>query len=625
MNLSRFVSSFLLFLFVILRGTSPLSAVTLPSADRVGASLHFTRAQELFLEGSDKDVLHEINEALGKNPYLIDAYLLRALTYRRLGLLEEAEKQIASYLEVNIGDEVGLRIQRQIVKERQTVDLLLRGEVCPDRFYFTEMPIGRALGLAFWKTLSFQSPHQPVQAFGRLYCADTRNRQVLIISLNGQGKDLLQVYDVPQIPRAVLPLSEETFLVVDEEGRFLQGNLNQKELGSSSLPSLPVRQASDILLVARDRLAVADWSRRRVLLWELSSGKILKEWTPKERENQALFDPAALAVWANRLVVADRGNDRLHLLTLPDLSELGVVAVPKPRDILFYRDPGRILLLDEDGYLSVFDLHEGKSLRVLNETYPNRDLWSLFSYDQVIWAITFNGKRIVTWTPVYSDPQWPLFVIPHSFKLQAEEETPCLNLTLNIAGPQVSLVGDLAPALSATLLNKALEPRYGSITVTTQKDLPLLITDNQDRPSNLPRLVLSGERLAPSFFADLSDMEPPGVVLDGAFPLKHGDAQSLLAFCLINGLPVHLWATDVPSSLALRLLNATGGDLLFLTELNDFITQRQWALDVRIPLLSHLIPEGRLSSSLLALYLDAGAFSGRTWFPFVLPHDGGEL
>ena len=593
---------------------TPASAVTLPVADRAGAAQLLIEAGRAYLQGDDARVLLHLDEALKKNTYLIDAYLLRALTLRRQGRMKEAEGQIASFLEVQAGDHVAMRIRDQVGLERQAIDHLLAGHLWPEAFFPLERTLLELFDLPPWRFPTLEAPHQPVLSSGRLFLADPPTKKVHVFFHRDDSSEV-RSYALPHAPRAVLPEGGDVFLVLDERGNLYRGDLASKSLTTPFPEPLPVLDPSDAAFVAVDLLALADWKGQRLLLCHPSSGIIEREWSPPSTEERSLFDPLALSVWGPYLAVVDRGNERIYLLELPSLRLLQSLAVSSPLDLLLLGGPRRSAVLTSTGDVLLYDLLRGEILDEFVTGPSSRDLWSLFGEKEMLHALSFNGRKIAQWSPRYGAQTWPLFVVTDSPSLLRREGVNFLNLHIEPFGPQAHLVASMVPSVSAAWLDKALQPRVGLLKERTTETLPLLLLAEEDVAFDFPSLHVGKRLPSDPIVEERIRQNPSGLILDGRLEVGEAEAKGLLSYCLFQGIPIHLWALQIPTALQMNLVRATGGQLLFADEARGFIRQKERGLDVEIPLQRDLVPEGRLSASLLALYIDAGVFSGKNWLP----------
>ncbi|QVL37454.1 hypothetical protein [Aminirod propionatiphilus] len=594
---------------------TPALAVTLPVADRVGAARFLVEAGTAYLQGNDEQVFSLLDEALQKNTYLIDAYLLRALAYRRQGRMEKAREQLSSFLEVQAGDEVAERIQAQTMLEEEAIDRLIFGRFWPDAYLRLQTTLPLAFGLSPWRIPAMEAPHQPVLAFGHLYLSDPPKKKVYVLSPLGENTPQVRRYSLPHSPRAVLPLGNDVFLVLDDKGNLYRGDLASETLALASSGAIPLVAPSDAVPAAVDLLVLADWGERRILLYRPSSGSIEKEWFPPLSKERALFDPLALSAWGPYLAVVDRGNQCLHLLELPSLRLLTTLAVDSPLDVLLLGGPSRAAVLTSTGEVLICDLLQGKTVETLVAEPPSRELWALFGERTSFQALSFDGRKIVRWSPRFN-ATWPLFLVSGPLSVQNQGDLPVLHLQIEPFGPQAHLISAMAPSISAAWLDKALQPRISPLQERIKEELPLLITEESDLPSDLPSMLVERGTLSSALLLrDLAERRPSGLVLDDNLELREDEARLLLGYCLFRGIPIHLWARQVPTAVQMRLVEGTGGQLLFYEEIKGFVKQEERIINVQIPLQRNLLPEGRLSASLFALYLDAGVFFGRNWLP----------
>jgi len=76
----------------------PSMGQEMPKADRRAAEALFVMAYRDLLSGRYWSALSNIQGALKKNTYMVDAYFLRSIIQRRMGDIKEAERSMRYYL-----------------------------------------------------------------------------------------------------------------------------------------------------------------------------------------------------------------------------------------------------------------------------------------------------------------------------------------------------------------------------------------------------------------------------------------------------------------------------------------------------------------------------------------------
>ena len=99
----------------------------LPEAQRGEAERYLFLAYDLFVRERYWESLDALEQALMRNTYLVDYYLLRGIVLRRLGLLSEATVALDHYLEVRPREEIPRRMGASFRQEMTSMEKLLRG------------------------------------------------------------------------------------------------------------------------------------------------------------------------------------------------------------------------------------------------------------------------------------------------------------------------------------------------------------------------------------------------------------------------------------------------------------------------------------------------------------------
>lgn len=598
-SLRGFLAGFLLLCF----GTVSWSE-GLPEAQRGEAERYLFLAYDLLVRQRYWESLDALEQALMRNTYLVDYYLLRGVVLRRLGLVAEATVALEHYLEVRPREEVPRRFLAALRQEGSAVEKLLRGETGAPTFQFQRSSV----------EVFFHLPViAPWNAQGIAKAALVGSSQVVADEL---GNTLTQFFpgEVPSsrslsvdAPVAVCPVDLGSFLVLSRQGELWKGRLRSPDLEPlGRLSAVP----ADGECVASDVLGVADWGRRRVTFFDLPSLRESWSWEPLEQNPLRPFEPVALASLGTLMAVADRGGNRVWLLDLSKRQVAGEIPIPSPRDVLWAWGSS-LLILSEEGKLFLWQ--QGDAISILDGL---ENAWTLSESPQglMIWDVAGNALWSgVEYPHVAEMPAMMCLTSPAI----AEGETPEAVLRIYVGAPARPLFPRGRSFVSAVWMGRKLE---GTLTPLESGDNQgiLLLGGGEPEKDLTTALLQDGSMLLSALRQACRETGtlPSCLVVDTAIPFSSGDLERLFSMALNNDIKVYALASRMPSPELARLSRMTGGRVLPTAHLSEFPFAPRTSWEIRLPLPVDALPSGYPSEAMLSVYVDAGSLTLRDWLPF---------
>ncbi len=576
----------------------------LPEAQRGEAERYLFLAYDLFVRERYWESLDALEQALMRNTYLVDYYLLRGIVLRRLGLLSEATVALDHYLEVRPREEIPRRMGASFRQEMTSMEKLLRGVAGASHVQFQRSSV------EFFFKLSVVAPWH---AQGLAKVGLVGPAQVVADEL---GNSLTQFFpdEVPRTwalsvdaPVAVCPVDLENFLVLSRQGDLWSGHLRSPDLGAlGRLPAIP----ADGECVASDTLGVADWGHRRVAFFDLPSLRETWNWAPQGQDPLRPFEPVAVSSLGNLMAVADRGGDRVWLLDLQKRQLAGEIPIPSPRDVL-WTGGGTLAILSEEGRLFLW--YGGETQMVLEGL---ENAWALSESPQGVMIWDVAGKTLwsgVTYPHIAEMPAMMCLASPSS----AGEGPAEAVLETYVGEPVRPLFPQGRSFVSAVWMGRKLEGTL--VPQEPGESRGVLLLAGGEPAKELPTAVLQDGSMLLSALRQAcreTGTLPSCLVVDAGIPFSPEDLSRLFSMALNNGIKVYALASRVPSAEFARMVRMTGGRVLPTDRISafPFAPRRGWK--IRIPLPVDALPSGYPSEAMLSVYVDAGSLTLRDWLPF---------
>ena len=604
-------------------------AAEVPRAQLDESERFFTRAYTYLMERDYWDTLDNLDRALRVNTYLVDYYLLSALALQRTGNGDEARTALANYLEVRPLDTAAPRIARNLVEQ----DRLLRSVLGPRpldlRWQLSEPDLQTEWDLGFTRPFNVRGLGK-VEALGKSLCiADTLGDRLYVLPNGGRA---FQTIEAPR-PAVAFPMGDGTFTLFGENGevRFLErptGAGAEAPLENRLLGKINAT-VTDAEWLSENEFAVSDPIARNIaffnrldLTGEDSTATPFADWIPPEAE--MLFEPVALDRYADWLAVADRGNGRVYVLSLPvGMADRFFFAdVGRVRDVL-WSPLGELFALTEAGDIFRLDVDFAEGKITVGEPLWKGldDAWALFPAEEGnLYCLTVAGAKLykAAMLPSRSVSLGFLGIYHPTVALEANRESFLIDATLT--APFASYLKN-APLVVQSIWNERTvranawwkrQPAFDGLLIHRAlpqgQALPLNV-----RPAQVERGIDIGRVLPPLWTLHKETLT--NIVVDTSIPLSADDILILTRFCLLNGLELDLWARTTPSLTLTRASAFTGGTTILSLRNAVELQAPRTRLQIQIPLPYELSSSGYPGRSMLAVYLDAGLMQTRAWIP----------
>lgn len=514
----------------------------LPRTDRRTGEEFFVAAYRSMTEGHYAQSLSWLEEAMARDPYLIEYYLLRGYCLSHLGDLEGALESLGLYLGVRKNDPLADGLRQELEELTFVMEhYLAAGNEVPPQLGAVG-PLDEALGLRPLSLPGMGMPGRPYVNRNLMTFTDRDTGMVRIYRF--EKGEWLRVYEGEAGPVIrVLPLRENDFALFFADGTMTRGVLGPRGLELEEKKRISDGRICDADLASGRIAVVADRVAREILFVDCQEGKVLSRWCP----DAPGFEPVSLAVLGPLVAVADRGGHTVRvfdafsgeLLRVHDMQGVRAVA---------WLDSGHLLAVSEEGGLDLVPL--GSSARPLTKSFP--EAWFLFR-DR-------RGEVVLTDTRLYRSLRvTPGFdrgflALREPVFLELQEETPLLSVRGVIIHPFGVGEEAEAPLFQGVWGGELLDVK--GVPVSSGPTVRVVRVPSEEYPR-----IKAGEELPYETGILLVDMEAcrqRGTEID---------LRTLVTLALVNGLPVYFLAGDeMPTLEEVRVAELTGGDILFRDE-----------------------------------------------------------
>ncbi|EHM10072.1 hypothetical protein TheveDRAFT_0936 [Thermanaerovibrio velox DSM 12556] len=581
----------------------PSMGQEMPKADRRAAEALFVMAYRDLLSGRYWSALSNIQGALKKDTYMVDAYFLRSIIQRRMGDLKEAERSMRYYLEVRRTDYRGRALLKGMWQEEEA----LRNSLNPSA---SSVQVGlldaRGQGL-FGRLdplfLRGMGGAGKVSSMGdKVFFVDSLGDRVHVYA-NGRNVASLRF----KSPSVVVPLDYLHWVVFCSNGESFRVEEGQYSKEISVRPFLKYSgRISDAAVIQDGVFLIGDQMNGRLAIVSID-GRILSTWHPPLKENK-LPEIVAVDVMGKRFAVADRGRGLVYVLDWEygsSFKEVASIRVPSVRDVIWNHEGG-LFIVAEGGTLFKTGPVTYSSVTLEAMQRGLRDPWSICLYESGLILID-QGGRLPMWGVLR--PGVPMIGLLGVRSMKIEE----------IDLYQLTMVAKLPPFLSSYL---------GRISPVSrgvwQNKLAMISVSSEgyfdDTPESLVLTSSTGgaksvwEKI--KLFAEKGSGLPEVLVVSSGVKLDDTALERLLAFCLINGIRLDLISDGASPSVKLDMARRLTGGYLYNGGALSIVPIKgvQWTF--RMPLSKVDVPLGNVSDALVSIFVDAEAYSFRDWLPF---------
>ncbi len=657
---------------LLIFNSAAFAAAPIPQVPRARldeSERYFNRAYMYFMDRDYWNALDYLEGALRANTYLVDYYLLRALTLHRTGDVAGARASIANYLEVRPMDASAPRIAVDLERQERLFRYVMGTGPLTSRWQMYNADIQSEWNTGYTRPFNIRGLGK-VKSLGNSYCfADTLGGRIYFIT--GEERSFTSI-QVPEQPVAVTPMGDGTFYVFCTDGNIYTFHyfsdahmpVNTGVNGSNGIFFNNARQAlapelnlighinsyiSDVEWLSERIFAVSDPINRSIVFYDYNSydlersPELIAEWTPPEDE--FLFEPVGLSRYADWLAIADRANGKVYVLNSVSRGRnFFTVNIPAVRDVL-WSTLGELFALNERGEIFRMGVDFGNR-SVLNADKPawpdsdsNSNSNSVLKSDselENIWAMFLSNNGDFYCVDIGCSKLYKASMIPPS-----EFNNPLAQGFLGIYHPVMALEAEnresflIDGTLTSPFTTYLHHSPFIAHSVWNERTIRsaaywqseplfdgLLIHNNiaagQALPLNLrPAHIEQGTDIhvvLPAFWL-LHRNTLTNIVIDSSIPVTLDDLLTLMTFCMLNGLELDVWARDVPSLALTRASAFTGGKVIYSLRNQPELNAPQSRIQIQMPLPIELSSSGYPGRSMLSVYLDAAQVNTRNWMP----------
>ena len=612
--------------------------IQIPRAQLDESETAFTNAYVYFLNRDYWNAQTFLEQALSLNTYLVDYYLMTALTLDREGGGINAFSALASFLEVRPLDSSAPLISLSMSEQDNILDSILNTAPFRMSWRLARTDVQNLWDTGYRRPLSITGMGK-IKSLGELVCiSDTFGGRVYIRP-GLRGKNPLQVFAgyerpfreviVPE-PVITLPKGDNSFYIFCNFGEvYTFQNLNALEdpVSPDLIGKLPAKIITDAEMLSSRYFAVSDPAQRNIVFYRTSDLEPTYIWSPPDNPNELLFEPVALERYADWLAIADRANGRVYVFNITSHEYFVIRDLYKPRDLL-WSPLGELFVLTEDGGIKDFIIDFGTRTFAENnlnqpEQWDNLEgIWAFFhSPNGELRCMDIGASGIVN-GHMYPDKQGSLgFLSLYRPALSVENENrESFIINGTFSTPFIDYMRRSRPVAQAAWNNKSMRANVNWLpkgnfdglliyrTLPRGQAVPLSLRPASVRDGSEVRAVISANWL-------LHRETLTNIVVDSSINFTMTELKSLLRFCLLNGLELDILATELPPLALTRASGFTGGKIIYGLHSDPELSAPQTHLQIQIPLPVELSSSGYPGRSMLAVYLDSGLIQSRAWMP----------
>ncbi|MDR1481665.1 MAG: hypothetical protein LBI74_03470 [Synergistaceae bacterium] len=592
-----------------------------PPVDREAAEEAFISGYEFFLANRLWNTLDLLQRAQEENIYFIDAYFLKSLVLRRLGMYPDAIAAMSSYIEVRRDDFRGEMILDSMKREWDIISGILNSDETGTNLLFRGYTARSLLGVSIIDPASFAGMLGlgKVNSYGSdiLLCDMVGNR-LWVFDRDGRHPEMSMefinpVVAIPTAPSdSILLLKSGDVLSLRTDAR--SGTISARPMGSVSA------NVADAVTIDSTLMAVADRTGQAVRFYRTPSLESVTDWRPADsEETDKLFEPVALAAFGPFLAVADRGNSRVFVIDSFTLSVLDTFEADLPRDVEWGMR-GELYTLSENGTLySMFPMTE-VSPDITTVAANMKNAWSITWSDTGPIMTDITGR--LWWsgsiTPGYNDA-FGIADLRDPWIAEGEEGGD----TLMLRGVASSIYSDfIRGKIPDTNVIWRDEVRPSRVTRTATTDGGGIRFYSVSRPGGGSSREVTEVASLNGVMEDIARISRSGgeipkvLVLDTSIAEDDDRVNTFLGFLLHQGIRLDLWVLNRPPSASMsRISRMTKGRSYFTAEpgvvpLNENI---EWILSIPLP--DDASTFGYPSEITLSLFSNIDIVSFADWLP----------
>ncbi len=578
------------------------SPVQPPKGNRLEAERFFTEAYKALVASKYWDAEKLVNQSLKSDPYHIDCYILRSLIRQRMGYTENAIGDLKSYLEVRPRDDTA----------RQILNTMEKFFLKPIEYNSTEYDAFRQPIKTFFKlnpailtgTLGLVNGH----SFGdEIALADAIGQEIQIFDM-GKRRDLKV-----ESPSDVFFIDRSHFVVLSEKG-FIQ---EFKDDGSSFdvVRSGDIGEgAGSLAFLSSGILAVTRPLDRRLDFYSYPSLAPLRSWAPEDVE---FFEPRDVAVRGDMIAISDRRNDSVYISRWESDEPIITLKKEAPRS-LAWGPTGDLIVLSDIGTASIFS-NRGKWEQINEFNVSNSSC--LFSYNDSLLVPSSDGRYLTKISTRPGKSEGVLLQIglcnPRTDSVN-KDSGQIVEVSVRISTPFAEYVESERGVLTAVWKDTM---KGGRISATKVDRLDGSVLSSANRYRFNGDIWMAIENRAEIYLAiqKLWESTPymSQLILDSSVKLDDIALNWIDDFCVINGIAISAWATEIPSGNLISAVENTGGKVYYSDSLSDSrlkdLKTKNFTFKIFYP--DTVYSSGYPTKNMLSTIADFGMISYRGWLP----------
>lgn len=600
---------------ISLFGGAAAAPLPAPQIDREASEELLLSAYGHFINNRLWNCLDDLDRAAEENIYLVDAYYMRALAYRRLGMYPEAIAAMSNYMEVRREDP---RVQTIIGAMREEWDMI-SSSASPDGTTASLLWSARTINDQFGVPVNSLFALRGMQGLGKMA---VDGASVIVADAYG---DSVHIFDGPGEPVSV-PMPMPMAVVIQSRSEYLaftkSGDLTEISYsGETRTVSLDVlgrvdADVSDAVLVCGTLLAVSDRTGQSVKFYRYPSLELTREWAPDDVDSSIkLFEPSALDVYGPFVAIADRANERVFVIDAYTLKERARFDADSPRD-LQWGDRGELYVLSDAGTLyehTIFsDLTTTREVAV-----GMPDAWCVANGEDGPIVCDIVGR---IWWVSRTDPGNSTTVGAMSLVspwLEDRLDAEALMVRISASSLYQSFIQGKQPVIQAIWRGEQRPARI----IDTQS--PQSTSFKVYAPSFVPAVGAIGTAGdISSVIKDLADISRAGrelprvLVLDTGIKESEDEVSRLFAFLMHQGIRLDLWARSRTPSLSMQYVSRMTRGRTYTSESLLSVppnTNCEWVLTIPLP--PDTYTYGYPSETTLSVYADIDVIRFIDWMP----------
>ncbi|MCL1941906.1 MAG: hypothetical protein FWG09_08170, partial [Synergistaceae bacterium] len=377
---------------------------------------------------------------------------------------------------------------------------------------------------------------------------------------------------------------------------------------------------SDACYISASEIAVADPVARKIAFYSWPELELEDEWQPDgSYDENYLFEPVAVAAYANWLAAADRANGRIYFIDIRNKKSFSVEEA-EVRDVI-WGSLGVLLSVNENSEVSAYSVDFSKKTaarEVLRTGLSNA--WAFFKYKGEIFCSDISGEAIWKITPSPDIETAPAFLSLYDPRFTTDNQgDDVLSISANLSTPFPAWGKEIFPTVMSI---------WNDHIVTTSIDkikaIPVLALcfsrGNVDDLVSPKMRVIPVESCSelygrlPLIWGSQRDLIT-NFILDSLIIYDHEEIMRLTAFCLFNGIKIDVWARAVPSVELMKASAATGGEVFYSLAGDPMITSQQNELRMELFLPHRSEASGYPDRSTLSSYMSVRQLLAKDWMP----------